>query len=53
MGYSTHLIRRYLRGRGIGHTIPERSDQIAAHARRGGGGGRPPVFDRETISGGM
>lgn len=52
-GYSTHLIRRYLRGRGIGHTIPERSDQIAAHARRGGGGGRPPVFDRETISGGM
>lgn len=46
-GYSTHLIRRYLRRRGIGHTIPERSDQIAARARRGSRGGRPPAFDRE------
>ena len=34
-----------LRRRGIGHTIPERSDQQAARARRGSRGGRPPGFD--------
>jgi transposase len=34
-----------LRRRGIGHTIPERSDQQAARARRGPRGGRPPGFD--------
>jgi transposase len=31
-GYSTRKIRTYLRQCGIGHTIPERSDQIAAAA---------------------
>jgi transposase len=36
-----------LRRRGIGHTIPERSDQQAARARRGSRGGRPPGFDRD------
>lgn len=40
-GYSYPTCRALLRRRGIGHTIPERSDQIAR--RRG----RPPAFDRE------
>jgi transposase len=39
--------RGLLRRRGIGHTIPERSDQQAARARRGSRGGRPPGFDRD------
>jgi transposase len=34
-GYSTNIIRAYLRRRRIPHTIPERSDQLAARARRG------------------
>ncbi|GAA4383871.1 hypothetical protein GCM10023088_51500 [Actinomadura verrucosospora] len=34
-GYSTGIIRDYLRQRRIPHTIPERSDQLAARARRG------------------
>ncbi len=34
-GYSTHLIRAWLRQHRIAHTIPERSDQLAARARRG------------------
>jgi transposase len=34
-GYSTTKIRTYLRSRRIAHTIPERSDQLAARARRG------------------
>jgi transposase len=45
-GYSTRTIRRYPRRRGIAHTIPERTDQIAARKRRGRLGGRPPRFDR-------
>jgi transposase len=40
-GYSYPRCRRLLRRRGIGHTIPERTDQ---QARRRG---RPPAFDRE------
>ena len=40
-GYSYRRCRRLLHRRGIGHTIPERSDQ---RARRRG---RPPAFDRE------
>ncbi len=46
-GYSSRAIRRYLRGRGISHTIPERADQIAGRKRRGSNGGRPPAFDRD------
>lgn len=46
-GHSSRAIRRYLRHRGIGHTIPERADQITGRARRGSRGGRPPPFDRE------
>jgi transposase len=46
-GYSYPACRALLRRRGIGHTIPERSDQQGARARRGARGGRPPGFDRE------
>jgi transposase len=43
--YSHLSTRTMLRRRGIAHTIPERSDQIARRARRGSAGGRPPGFD--------
>ncbi|MGQ4490791.1 IS5 family transposase [Streptomyces sp. SAS_281] len=45
-GYSSRAIRTWLRHRGIGHTIPERADQV----RTGSGaarGGRPPRFDKQ------
>jgi transposase len=45
-GYSSRSIRRYLRRRGIGHTIPERSDQQRNRQRRGPRGGRPPTFNK-------
>ena len=44
-GYSYTTCRRLLRQRRIAHTIPERSDQQAARARRGPRGGRPPQVD--------
>ena len=44
-GYSYPTCRRLLRQRRIAHTIPERSDQQQARARRGGRGGRPPLVD--------
>ena len=44
-GYSYTTCRRLLRQRRIPHTIPERSDQQAARARRGARGGRPPTVD--------
>ena len=44
-GYSYRTCRRLLRQRQIAHTIPERSDQQAARARRGPRGGRPPLVD--------
>ena len=44
-GYSYSTCRRLLRQRRIPHTIPERSDQQAARARRGAVGGRPPTVD--------
>jgi transposase len=46
-GYSSRAIRTYLRRRGIAHTIPERSDQVAGRRRRGRHGGRPPRFDKQ------
>lgn len=49
-GYSSREIRAYLRRRGIGHTIPERADQIASRRRRGGRGGRPPGFNRHLYT---
>lgn len=44
-GYSTNKVRAYLRRRGIGHTIPERADHLAARARRGH---RRRAFDQQT-----
>jgi transposase len=44
--YSSRANRAALRARRIPHTIPERDDQQANRARKGAGGGRPPVFDR-------
>ena len=43
--YSYTTCRRLLGQRRIAHTIPERSDQQAARARRGARGGRPPKVD--------
>jgi transposase len=45
-GYSSRSIRRYLRRRGIAHTIPERCDQQRNRHRRGPRGGRPPTFNK-------
>jgi transposase len=44
-GYASTTTRALLRRRGIAHTIPERSDQVASRIRRGSRGGRPPSFD--------
>ncbi|MFD6919688.1 IS5 family transposase [Streptomyces sp. NPDC059944] len=46
-GYSSRAIRTWLRRRGIGHTIPERADQVRNRLRRGSRGGRPPAFDKQ------
>ncbi|MFE9417144.1 IS5 family transposase [Streptomyces griseofuscus] len=46
-GYSSKAIRAWLRRRGVGHTIPERADQIRNRLRRGSRGGRPPAFDKQ------
>ncbi|MFE2693909.1 transposase [Streptomyces mirabilis] len=46
-GYSSRAIRTWLRRRGIGHTIPERTDQVRNRLRRGSRGGRPPAFDKQ------
>lgn len=43
--YSNGPCRRYLRRRGIRHTIPEKTDSQAARRRRGSRGGRAPGFD--------
>ncbi|MER6291247.1 IS5 family transposase, partial [Streptomyces sviceus] len=48
--YSSRGFRAYLRKRGIGHTIPQKTDQQRhRHNRgsRGSRGGRPPAFDRQ------
>ncbi len=45
--YGSRANRRSLRARRIPHTIPERDDVLAARARRGSRGGRPPAFDAE------
>ncbi|WP_078903378.1 transposase [Streptomyces toyocaensis] len=43
--YSNGPVRKYLRRRGIRHTVPERSDSQAFRLREGSRGGRPPGFD--------
>ncbi|MEU8976837.1 IS5 family transposase [Streptomyces monashensis] len=45
--YTFRENRRYLRRRGISHTIPERLDQRRHRRNRGSRGGRPTGFDRE------
>ncbi|WP_458248283.1 IS5 family transposase [Streptomyces sp. MAI_2237] len=45
--YTSRDNRRYLRRRGISHTIPERLDQRRHRRSRGSQGGRPTGFDRE------
>ncbi|MFI6201947.1 IS5 family transposase [Streptomyces phaeochromogenes] len=45
--YTSRENRRYLRRRGISHTIPERLDQRRHRHNRGSRGGRPTTFDRE------
>ena len=45
--YAHDPTRRELRRRGIAHTIPERSDQVARRAAKGSHGGRPPTFDSD------
>ncbi|NJQ13829.1 transposase [Streptomyces bohaiensis] len=47
--YSSKAIRTWLRRKGIAHRIPEQADQVRNPARRGRRGGRPSVFDRETV----
>lgn len=44
-GYAHDSTRAALRRRGIRHTIPQRSDQIARRIAKGSVGGRPPGFD--------
>ena len=46
--YAHDPTRRELRHRGIRHTIPERTDQIARRAAKGSHGGRPPTFDKQV-----
>jgi transposase len=46
--YAHDPTRTALRRRGIAHTIPERSDQVARRAAKGSRGGRPPDFDGEV-----
>lgn len=46
-GYSNGPCRKYLRHRGIRHTIPEKTDSQAARLRKGSRGGRPPGFGEE------
>lgn len=43
--YTSRHNRRYLRRRGIAHTIPERRDQRRHRLNRGSRGGRPTGFD--------
>lgn len=45
--YSNRPVRKYLRRRGIRHTIPEKTDSQAARLRKGSLGGRPPGFDED------
>ncbi|GAA5705387.1 hypothetical protein Save01_06239 [Streptomyces avermitilis] len=46
--YWSRAIREHLWRRGIHAVIPVPADQRGHRLRRGGRGGRPPAFDRET-----
>lgn len=45
--YASRKNRAYLRRRGIGCTIPDKTDQARHRKGRGSHGGRPPKFDPE------
>ncbi|WP_425574715.1 transposase [Nonomuraea africana] len=47
--YSSKTIRAWLRRRGVGHTIPEWSDQIRNRRRRGHRDGRPPGLRQAAL----
>ncbi|MBI0293359.1 IS630 family transposase [Streptomyces sp. PRKS01-29] len=49
-GYSSKAIRAWLRRRGIGHMVPERTYQVRNRLRRGSRGGRPPAFDKPHLT---
>ena len=49
--YSNGVTRRMLRGRGIVAVIPQKRDEIAARARRGSHGGRPPHLNHQLYKG--
>lgn len=49
--YAAGVIRTELRRRGITAVIPQKGDQVAARARRGRHGGRPPGFDAQAYRG--
>lgn len=49
--YATGVIRNELRRRRITAVIPKKRDQIAARARRGSRGGRPPAFAAQAYRG--
>ena len=49
--YATGVIRTELRRRRIRAVIPEKKNQVAARARRGSRGGRPPGFDAQAYRG--
>ncbi|MEV7394752.1 transposase [Streptomyces sp. NPDC091215] len=48
--YSNGQIRRYLRRRGIRHTISEKTDSRVARLRKRSRGGRPPGFDPQRYA---
>lgn len=47
--YSSRAIRSHLRDRGIRAVIPQPSDQIGHHKRRGSTGGRPPGLRQRRL----
>ena len=49
--YSSGIARSMLRRRQITAVIPQKRDELAARARRGRTGGRPPALDHETYKG--
>lgn len=49
--YSSGVTRKLLHKRGIKVVIPLKRDQIAARAKKGSKGGRPPTLDTEIYRG--
>jgi transposase len=49
--YFSGVTRRMLRGRGITAVIPQKRDEIAARARQGQDGGRPPYHNQRIYKG--